>query len=135
MNNEQVNNILDLSTIYQPFRADIVLALPSKEEIEEATKTKGGLIGSKKEKYKDIIYTVLAVGPKCLEIKKWDKVLLRFNQGIPVVNIEGVDYGQVDEFQVLGKIVTNTVSNIKSIVLSNTTTSGTVTTLGNGSNL
>ncbi len=110
MSNEQVNQILDLSTKYQPLRADVVLQLPTKEEIKEATKLKSGLIGSEKDKYKDIIYTVLAVGPKCTEIKKFDRVLLRFNNGIPVINIDGIDYGQVDEFQILGKITSSTAA-------------------------
>lgn len=126
MSNEQVNQILDLSTKYQPLRADVVVMLPTKAEIDAITKSKSGVIGGK-DKVKDLIYTVVAVGPKCLEIKKFDKILLRFSSGIPCINIDGVDYGQVDEFQVLGKIASSTLTMNSNNLVTNPT--------GNGSSL
>lgn len=100
----KINEVLDLTLSYEPLRDEVVVTLPTTKEIEEARKTKTGIIGSEAEAKADVIHTVMAVGPKCEHVKVGDRVLLRMMQGVPVININKKRYGQISEFQILGKV-------------------------------
>ncbi len=111
LNNEKdVNELLDLKLTYQPLRDEVVLNLPTKEEMEKMNKTASGLTlsPSAKNVKDDYVHTVLATGPDCKYVKVGDKVLLRpVHNGHPIVMINKKGYVQVTEFTIYGKVLEN----------------------------
>jgi co-chaperonin GroES (HSP10) len=101
---KQTNEILDLMLIYKPLRDDVVLKLPTKEERELLAKSKTGIIKTidLKKTDNDYLYTIVAVGKDCKEVKPGDKVIFKASATIPVIVIKGVEYGQIGEMWVCG---------------------------------
>ena len=50
------------------------------------------------------IVKVLAAGPKCEKVKVGDTVLVHPESGALVINLDGVEYACINEFQVVGVI-------------------------------
>jgi co-chaperonin GroES (HSP10) len=104
---KDLNELLDLSLAYQPFRDDVVLNLPTDKEMEALNKTSSGIVMSNNTKKapESYIHTVLAVGPDVKFTKVGDKVLLRVvNGGHSIITIDKKAYVQVSEFTIYGKM-------------------------------
>lgn len=101
---KQTNEILDLILLYKPLRDEIVIKLPTPEEREALLKSKSGIIKTTDLKKADnsFIYTIVATGKDCKELKPGDKVLFKSNAVLPIIVIKGVEYGQISEVWVCG---------------------------------
>jgi co-chaperonin GroES (HSP10) len=72
LDEKKTNEMLDLLNIYTPLRDEVVIEIPSEDDLKNMKTGAGIIIGGKvaKEEY---MYTILAAGPECkrlrLEIK------------------------------------------------------------------
>jgi len=101
---KQVNEVLDLMLIYKPLRDDVVIQLPTQAEREALSKSKSGIIKTMdlKKTSNDYVYTVAAVGKDCKEVKPGDKVIFKASAAIPVIVVQGIEYGQTSELWICG---------------------------------
>lgn len=69
-------------------------------------KTESGIIipEEAKKNMSTNIVKVLAAGPKCEKVKVGDTVLVHPESGALVINLDGVEYACINEFQVVGVI-------------------------------
>ena len=102
----KVDQALDIMLEYKPLGDNVVIQLPTKAEREAMNKTSSGIIKTAKQRESDpdLIYTVVAVGDLCKEVKVMDRVILR-PIPIPYVILNGKEFGQVSEFHVMGKVL------------------------------
>lgn len=87
---------------YTPLKGEVVVNVPSEEELEKVATTKSGLFkgGSAKEDY---LYTVLAKGSDVDELEVGDKVIIHTNQ-MPSLCVNGYVVAQVSKFTIKGKM-------------------------------
>lgn len=93
-----------LHEIYTPLHQEVIVKLPTKEE-REKEKMKGKIITSAERKQNEYVYEVLAVSPLVKQVAVGDKVLLRSNAIIAIVEINGEEFGSLTDFQIIGKLL------------------------------
>lgn len=87
---------LKFNDIYTPLRNELVIILEKEE--------KAGLIIPEHLKEMKAYVEVAAVGPDVNNIEPGDFVVLRPKISAPTFNIGGIEYAQIDQYKIMGKL-------------------------------